>query len=396
MTQNIIINDGITEPYFNQMQKEVLEVLTLLQKQTNESKVTYTTESTEISRFLDSILGEHSVRDGRKITISDERELPDLQKSLSKAKELATEQGNTVLQSDLFTIDSPAELTLLEQTIIISETAYFKETEKDTYLILDLEDTEIYPSEAIPFFYSFNPMILNNQQVLLCNTDEFLSAVEQKPIPGISEKLPVDVRPVQSLPFEPQRCDTCDKTYEFMNTHQTYCHEKSQSLSKIQKEVIKGLIVSEKGNFICTDDGWAFELNGVPKEFAEWVQNVLSVIDSSVTQKSEGYTLLTAPSNAFTGLVQLFNGEREVTYKSSKEFISVLFALKGEVYNKEVYFDLNEDNDKCAEMFEVFESFRVANGECVMSLSEFEVFVGDEIPGFEQKWQSNMVRFSSI
>lgn len=383
--------------YFNQMQKEIIEALRFLKSEPVSTTFSYTTDSEELCTYLDTILGPHSTASKNTLTLSDERELPELLENLEDAHEVATEQGNQIKETDTFEIENPAELTLFEQTIIIAETSYIRETNTEEYLVLDLTNTKIDPFDSIPLFYKFTPMILNNQQVALCNSDKFLEAVEDKPIPGISEKLSVDVTSVKDLPFETETCEECNVEYVFSNTHQTYCHENSQSLSKIQRNIVKGLVVSGKGEFICTDDGWCLEVTDIPLEFAEWVQDILSDIHrSKIIVEDDTVRLLTYPSNTFTELVEWQNGQRKLTHSSTKELISILFAIKGTVDKREVFFDIDEDPDKCAEMFEIFESFRVQNGKCVVSLSELEVFIGDIIPGFESKWKSNMTKFQEI
>lgn len=397
MTQNTQQIIDLTETYFNQMQKETIEAVTMLTKYSDTTELVYETETEDLAKFLDSILGEHSTREDVRLTISNTNELPELLESIKEAKGIVTEQAAELKQTDKFTIEEPAELSLFEQTVLIAEVGYIKETNSQEFIVLDLQDTRIAPFESVPLFYQFNPMILNNEQVMLCNTEEFLQSVEQKPIPGISHKLQVDVKSVSELPFENKTCEVCESTYSFINTHNTYCHENTSDLSKIQREVVKSLVLSGRGEFVRTDDGWSFKLTSVPQEFAEWIEGILSdKHQCTIFEENDGYTLLTYPSNTFTKLVQWRNGDRKLAHSSSKEILSILFALNGTVSQREVFFTVNEDPDVCAEIFELFESFRITDGECVVSLRELEAFIGDKLPGFEDKWESNMLRFQEV
>ena len=392
--QDLPVDESNSVPYFNQMQKEILEAFTLLENQQTETSISYTTTSTKLCTFLDSVLGQHSVMNGNQITVSNSRESPELLDSLQEAKDVATEQGKEVVENEEFTISQPAELTLFEQSILTAEIGYIKETDETKYIALDLQNTEIEPVEAIPFFYSFNPLLLNNQQVILCETEKFMNSVERNPLPTLSETLSLDVTPVSDLPFdETQTCAICDAEYAFINSHEAYSHNEVTQLSDTQREFIKGLLICDKAEFIATDDGWGLKSTGLQKEFAEWIDTILSFehrTKISNTDENE-FTILAYPSYTFTELVEWEKADRDINHSTSKELLSVLFALKGNVNQREVRFDLDVHPDICAELFELFESFRIEDGLCVVSLSELEVFIGDSLPGFEQKWKDNMV-----
>lgn len=381
------VSTDLTEQSMNRLQKNIMETLYLLGGEYLGNTFSYSGNHSEFITYIDGILGSHSDTTGNTIYVKDNTEVPALMNNFVEAQQTVKKQVEDFYDSDSYAIDRPLELDLFEQSLLVSEVGYIRDTGTKEYIMLDVSNITMDAMDTISLFYSFVPMVVDKDTVCLCDTQKFRESVENKPMPVLHKLLQQDVAVLEDLPFGSTECSICGETHKYIDAHEVYAHNTTKSLAKPEKEVLKGVLISDKGELVRTVDGWSIEVTDIPIEFGEWLENVLSSSKKVIIEESEDNMcdLFVYPSSSFNTLVRWLNREENMYY--SKDLLTILFALEGECYQREVYFDLDISDSNCAELFELLVSFRIEEDECVVSQKELETVIDHRpIDGFEDKW----------